>query len=62
MWYVCGFCFQWSEDSESQVSQKEQGEDGKIEMSLMHFHVSHCTALLWQFAAFDTTVCYAVKL
>jgi len=31
---------QWSDCIETQPSQKEQGEDGKIEMSLMHFHVS----------------------
>ena len=31
---------QWSKDEETEASQYEQGEDGKIEMSLMHFHVS----------------------
>ncbi|XP_045169855.2 autophagy-related protein 9A-like [Mercenaria mercenaria] len=32
---------QWTEEQESQASQKEQGEDGKIEMSLMHFHLTN---------------------
>ncbi|XP_060575808.1 autophagy-related protein 9A-like [Ruditapes philippinarum] len=32
---------QWTNGEESQASQKEQGEDGKTEMSLMHFHLTN---------------------
>ena len=33
-------CFQWSREEVTEASMYEQGENGKIEMSLMHFHVS----------------------
>ena len=32
--------FQWSKEEQTEASMYEQGEGGKIEMSLMHFHVS----------------------
>ena len=32
--------FQWLREEVTEASIYEQGENGKIEMSLMHFHVS----------------------
>ncbi|CAH1789825.1 unnamed protein product [Owenia fusiformis] len=32
---------QWVEEGETQANQKQQGEDGKTELSLMHFHLTN---------------------